>query len=307
MTAGPDPRNARLKVWLDGQLVPRDQAKVSVLDAGFMSGDGVRETIRLHKGCLLFLDAHLDRLYDGARQIEIDLGLSRADLALALHTLIAANGMEHGALIRVTATRGLRPALDDDPRSLAGPATLVLVADYSEPSPALAAAGLRLVASAIRATPADMFDMRLNSLSRLNLIRALIDAIRQGGDEALMLDPKGHVSGCSAANLFWVKDGEVRTSTGRFCLNGVTRGTIIRLCDANGLAVKLGDFPLADILGAEEAFLTSTTGGVLPVREIDGSTLPLGVPGPMTAQLARLYEALKDEQAFYTKLRAGTP
>lgn len=301
-----DPRNANLKVWLNGKLTPKDQASVSIFDAGFVLGDGVWEGLRLHKGALLFLDEHLERLYAGAKDIALDLGLSRYEMKRALHNTLAENGMTHGAHLRLMATRGVKKAVNQDPRNALGAATLVIVAEYKEPSPDIVTNGLAVATSSIRCTPADMFDMRLNSHSRLALIRALLDVIPKGGDEALMLDPGGFVSSCNATNFFWVKDGEVRTSTGEFCFNGVTRGAVIRLCDANQIPIKLDFFPLRDVHDADEAFVTGTFGGLTPVRSVDEHMFPGGTPGPMTARLRGLYEALKDEQALYAQMR-GSP
>ncbi|MFT3724068.1 MAG: aminotransferase class IV [Hyphomonadaceae bacterium] len=301
-----DPRNANLKVWLNGKLVPKDEASVSIFDAGFVLGDGVWEGLRLHKGALLFLDEHLERLYTGAKDIALDLGLSRDEMKRALHDTLAANGMSHGAHLRLMATRGVKKAVNQDPRNALGTATLVIVAEYKDPSPDIVTNGLAVATSSIRCTPADMFDMRLNSHSRLALIRALLDVIPKGGDEALMLDPGGFVSSCNATNFFWVKDGEVRTSTGEFCFNGVTRGAVIRLCDANQIPIRLDFFPLRDVHDADEAFVTGTFGGLTPVRSVDGHVFSGGTPGPMTARLRGLYEALKDEQALYAQMR-GSP
>jgi branched-chain amino acid aminotransferase len=300
-----DPRNASLKVWLNGQLVPKDEAKVSIFDAGFVLGDGVWEGLRLHKGALLFLDAHLDRLYAGAKDIALDLGLSRDEMVAALRATLDANGMHHGAHLRLMATRGVKAAVNQDPRNALGAATIVIVAEYKEPSPDIVTKGLAVATSSIRCTPADMFDMRLNSHSRLALIRALLDVIPKGGDEALMLDPGGFVSSCNATNFFWVRDGEVRTSTGEFCFNGVTRGSVIRLCDANQIPIRLDFFRLDDVHAADEAFVTGTFGGLTPVRSVDGTVFPGGTPGPVTAKLRALYDALKDEQALYAQMRAS--
>lgn len=300
-----DPRNAGLKVWINGQFVPKDDAKISVFDAGFVLGDGVWEGLRLHKGGLIFLDEHLERLYSGAKEIALELGLSREEMKAALGELLDANGMQTGAHIRLMATRGVKAAVNQDPRNALGPATIVIVAEYKEPSPEIVSKGLKLATSSIRCTPADMFDMRINSHSRLPLIRALLDVIKRGADEALMLDPGGSVSSCNATNFFWVKDGEVRTSTGEFCFNGVTRGAVIRLCDANAIPIKLDFFPLRDVHGADEAFVTGTFGGLTPVSEVDGHVLPGGTPGPVTMRLRALYEALKDEQALYAQLKAS--
>jgi branched-chain amino acid aminotransferase len=292
-----DPRNANLKVWLNGALIPTNEAKVSVFDAGFVLGDGVWEGLRQHKGALLFLDTHIDRLFRGAADIALDLGLTRDQMIAALHATLAANDMSHGAHLRLMATRGVKKAVNQDPRNALGGATIVIVAEYKEPSPEIVTRGLNVVTSAIRCTPADMFDMRLNSHSRLALIRALLDVIPKGGDEALMLDPAGWVSSCNATNFFWVKDGEVRTSTGEFCFNGVTRGNVIKLCEANSIPMKLGSFPLDDVHTADEAFVTGTFGGLTPVRAVDDHVMPGRTPGPMTQRLRELYDALKDEQA----------
>ncbi len=292
-----DPRNATVKIFLNGALVPRDEAKVSVFDSGFVLGDGVWEGLRLHRGKVVFLETHFDRLYDGARAIDLDIGLTRAELTAALHATLRANGMEDGVHIRLMVTRGLKKAPNQDPRHAIGPATIVIVAEWKMPSPAIVTQGLTLFTSSIRCSPADMFDMRLNSHSRLNLITALIQAIKAGADEALMLDPHGFVSSCNATNFFFVRDGEVCTSTGDYCFNGVTRAHVIALCRDNGIPVRLANFSLREVYGAEEAFVTGTFGGLTPVRAIDGRVLPAALPGPLTARLRALYDALKDSAA----------
>ena len=293
-----DPRNAQALIYLNGALVPREQAKVSIFDGGFVVGDGVWEGLRLHKGALLFLDEHLDRLYWGAQKIALDVGLERAALTAAIWRTLQVNGMEDGVHIRLMVTRGEKSAPNQDPRNALGKATIAIVAEYKSPDPAIVARGLKLASSSIRCTPAEMFDMRLNSHSRLNLIMALLQAIEAGADEALMLDPHGFVSTCNATNFFFVRNGVVMTSRGEYCFNGVTRGNVIRLCRDNGLPLTLGDFPLDEILEADEAFVTGTFGGLTPVREIDGRALPHAPPGPMTQRLRALYERLKDAEAI---------
>lgn len=292
-----DPRNATARIWLNGELVTREQAKVSVFDAGFVVGDGVWEGLRLHRGRLMFLEAHLDRLYAGAAAINLDIGRSRLAMVDALDELIEANGMDHGVHLRLMVTRGEKTGANQDPRNALGRPTIVILAEWKVPSPAIVTRGLSLFTSSILCTPAHMFDMRLNSHSRLNLILALNEAIAAGADEALMLDPAGFVSSCNATNFFWVRDGEVRTSTGEFCFNGVTRANVIRLCRDNGIPIRQDNFHVEDARDADEAFVTGTFGGLTPVREIDGRDLPLALPGPVTTRLRALYEALKDAEA----------
>jgi branched-chain amino acid aminotransferase len=292
-----DPRNESVLVYLNGALVPRGEAKVSVFDAGFVLGDGVWEGLRLHKGGLVFLDAHLDRLFWGAKEIALNIGLTRQEIVAALWQTLDANRMGDGVHVRLMVTRGPKKTVNQDPRNAAGRPTVVIVAEHKLPSPDIVTRGLALATSSIRCTPAHMFDMRLNSHSRLNLIRALIEAIDKGGDEALMLDPDGYVSSCNATNFFFVRAGELCTSTGAFCFNGVTRGNVIALARENGIALNLGNFSLDDVRGAGEAFVTGTFGGLTPVRSIDGRTLPEALPGPLTARLRELYEMLKDAEA----------
>ncbi|MDE2012033.1 MAG: aminotransferase class IV [Alphaproteobacteria bacterium] len=292
-----DPRNAQVLVYLNGALVPKAEATVSVLDAGFVLGDGVWEGLRLHKGALIFLGAHLDRLYQGTRAIALDIGLSREEMIAALRKTLEANGMETGVHIRLMVTRGAKRAPNQDPRNALGKPTVVILAEHKEPSEEIVTKGLSLFTSTIRCTPSDMFDMRLNSHSRLNLIQALLQAIAAGADEALMLDPHGFVSSCNATNFFFVKEGEVRTSSGLYCFNGVTRGNVIALCARHGIPIRQGNFTLNEVYNADEAFVTGTFGGITPVRQIDGRVLPEALPGPLTARLRTAYAALKDEEA----------
>jgi branched-chain amino acid aminotransferase len=292
-----DPVNASVLVSLNGELVPRNEAKVSIFDAGFVVGDGVWEGLRLHKGALLFLDTHMERLFAGAAAIDLDIGQTRAALVAEIRRTLSANAFEDGVHIRVMITRGPKRGANQDPRNALGQPTIVVLAERKSPSPALASQGLSLATASIRCTPAHMFDMRLNSHSRLNLIMALLEAIRAGADEALMLDPYGFISSCNATNFFWIRDGVVRTSAGEYCFNGVTRANVIDLCRKNAVPIELGDFALDDAHAADEAFVTGTFGGLTPVREIDGRRLPLALPGPVTTRLRAAYESLKDAEA----------
>ena len=291
-----DLRTESVLVYLNGALTPRGQAMVSIFDAGFSMGDGVWEGLRLHKGTLLFLDAHLDRLFEGAKALAIDIGLDRAGLKDALRRTLEANDMTDGVHVRLMVTRGRKATVSQDPRNALGHATIAIVAEFKVPPTTTVQRGLRLATVSVRCTPASMFDMRLNTHSRLNLITALLEAIEAGADEALMLDPHDFVSSCNATNFFFVRDGRVFTSAGAYCFNGITRGNVIALCRENDIPIELGDFPVEMARTAEEAFVTGTTPGLSPVSEIDGHAMK-AAPGPLTLRLQALYAALKDAEA----------
>ena len=284
-----DPRNTGVLVYVNGTFVPRDQASVSVFDAGFVLGDGVWEGLRLVRGRLISIDDHLDRLYEGAGAIRLDIGLDRAALLAAIHATLERNGMTDGAHVRLMVTRGRKTTPNQDPRFAPGPATVVIVAEYKAPLPESKARGLKLFTSAIRCSGPDVFDLRLNSHSRLNFIQALIQAIDAGADEALMLDPQGFVASCNSTNFFILRAGELWTSTGRFNFRGITRKTVIRLFAAEVGTVRELDFTLAETYSAQEAFVTGTLGGVTPVVSIDGRRIGDGTPGPLTKRIAEIY------------------
>jgi branched-chain amino acid aminotransferase len=287
-----DDRNDKVLIWLNGRLVRRADAVVSIFDAGFGLGDGVWEGIRLVEGRFVFLDDHLTRLEAGARAIALNIGLTRQGLTAALEETAAANGMHDGVHIRLMVTRGEKTTIHQDPRNALGRPTIAIVAEHKLPDPQVKRDGLILATSPIRCSTPDVFDMRLNSHSRLNLIQALLPAIAAGAHEALMLDPAGFVSSCNSTNLFFVKDGVVRTSTGRFCFKGITRAKVLDLCAANGIPVEETDFTLAEAYDSDEAFVTGTFGGLTPVARLDGR--PIGSPEtrPVTQRLSGLYDAL---------------
>lgn len=284
-----DPRNATVLVWVNGAVRPRAEAVVSVFDGGYIAGDGVWEGLRLVRGRWLQLEKHLDRLFAGAGVLQLAVPGGRAGVMAALEATRAANGMEDGVHARLMVTRGLKTTPGADPRMVSGPATVVITMEHKVPDPARTTAGLALATCSYRTTRPDQFDMRLNSHSRLPYILALMQAYNNGADEALMLDDAGHVASCNSTNFFFVRGGVVMTSTGRSCFNGITRGTVIELCGREGIGLRLGDFGLLDVMGAEEAFVTGTSAGIMPVRSLDGRGFPGGVPGPVTGRLAAAY------------------
>jgi branched-chain amino acid aminotransferase len=291
----PDPRNETVLVLLDGELVPAHTAQVSLFDAGFALGDGVWEGLRLHKGALLFLEAHLDRLYRGAAALRIEIGMTREELTASLRALLRANGMDDGAHLRLMVTRGRKSTINQDPRFTLGKPTIAVTAEFKQR--AAAAQPLALAMCSIRTSPPEIFDMHLNTHSRVNYIRALLEVIDDGADEAIMLDHRGFVASCNATNLFWVKDGTVFTSRDDFCFNGITRGNIIALCRGGAAHLEQGDFLPDHLLAADEVFVTGTMGGVTPVGSLNGRALSAS-PGPVTIALRDAYEGLKDAYAM---------
>jgi branched-chain amino acid aminotransferase len=284
-----DPRNDGVLVYVNGAFVPRHEASVSIFDSGFVLGDGIWEGLRLVQGRLISLEAHLDRLWEGAASIALDIGMSRAELADAVHETLAKNGMTDGAHIRLMVTRGLKRTPNQDPRFVIGKATVVIVAEFKTPKPESKAKGLALFTSTFRTSGPDVFDLRLNSHSRLNLIQALIQAIHAGADEALMLDPRGFVASCNSTNFFIVRRGELWTSTGAYSFRGITQRNVIDAWTAAGGTARECDFTLAQVYAAEEAFVTGTLGGVTPVTRVDGRTIGDGRPGPLTKRAGELY------------------
>ncbi len=298
-----DSRNDNVKVYINGEFFPRDEAKISVFDSGYLVGDGVWEGVRLHDGVIVFLDEHLDRLYQGALAIGMDIGKSREELTEALYETVRVNEMETDVHIRLMITRGTKKTPSQDPRLTIGGPTIVITAEYKKADPSTASAGIRLFTSTVRRGSPDYLDPRLNCHSKLHEVIALVQAINAGADEALMLDINGFVSTCNATNFFVIRKGEVWTSTGQYCMNGITRGKVIEVCQANDIPVYQKNFSLTDVYDADEAFVTGTFGGLTPVIEVDGRVIGDGQGfGPLTQKLSEIYhhaihKALQVEKA----------
>jgi branched-chain amino acid aminotransferase len=285
------PRNAEILISVNGEMKPRGEAMVSVFDSGFVLGDGVWEGLRVHKGRIAFLEAHLDRLFEGAKAIAMDIGLDREALTRRLYETLDANAMADGVHIRLMVTRGIRATPYQDPRVVVSAATIVIVPEHKEPLPATVEQGISLFTVHVRRGDPAVQDPKLNSHSKLNCITACIQAIEAGADEALMLDPHGFVATCNSTHFFIVRRGEVWTSTGDYCLGGITRANVIAICREQGIPVFEKNFSLTDVYGAQEAFVTGTFAGIVPVRSVDGRRLTDG-RGPMVARLQGLYGAL---------------
>ncbi|QBX34372.1 aminotransferase class IV [Paracoccus liaowanqingii] len=285
-----DLRNEGVQIYVNGEFFPRDQAKVSIFDAGFVLGDGIWEGIRLIDGRLLAIDDHIDRLYEGATAIQLDIGFTKAGLVDEIWKCLRHNDMQDGVHIRIMISRGVKSTPNQDPRFITGGATIVIVAEWKQPNPALKETGMTLMTLTIRCSTPDVFDLRLNSHSRLNFIQALLQAINMGADEALMLDDRGFVASCNSTNFFIFRGDELWTSDGLTCFNGITRKAAIRLWRQAGLTVREAPFTLAQVYSADEAFVTGTLGGITPVATIDGRPIGDGRPGPRTARMNALYQ-----------------
>ena len=283
-----DPRNRDIRIYVNGELHPRTQAVVSVFDSGFILGDGVWEGLRVHHGRIAFLAAHLERLYEAAKAIDLDIGLDGTALTQALYRTLAANGMSEGVHMRLMVTRGIKSTPYQDPRTCIGPATIVIIPEYKLPRPELLAKGIQLFTVHVRRGAPDVQDPKLNSHSKLNCITACIQATKAGADEALMLDPHGFIATCNSTHFFVVRRGEVWTSSGDYCIAGITRANVLRLCRENGIAAFEKNFSLTEAYSAQEAFVTGTYAGIAPVIEIDGRPISTG-RGPVVERLQQLY------------------
>ena len=291
-----DPRNADIIIDINGEYFARDDAKVSVFDSGFVLGDGVWEGLRVHQGRIAFLDQHLERLYGGAKALDMEMEVTAEELGERLYRLLEKNNMQDGVHIRLMVSRGVKATPYQDPRITITPPTIVIVPEYKRALPETVVKGITLFTVHVRRGYPDVQDPKLNSHSKLNCITACIQAAKAGADEALMLDPHGFVATCNSTHFFIVRKDEVWTSSGDYCLGGITRSNVIELCEQNQIPVRQKNFSLTDVYSADEAFVTGTFAGLAPVREIDGRTLGDGERGPMVEKLQQLYLAMLEQE-----------
>jgi len=284
-----DRRNETVLVYVNGQIVPRPDARISVFDSGFLMGDGVWEGLRLHHGAIAFFDAHLTRLFEGAKAIDLDVGVSKQALRNAVYETVEANGMEDGVHIRLMVTRGQKTTPFQGPGVNFGQPTIVVIAEWKAPSAAVIAQGLRLFTVHVRRGRPDVQDPMWNSHSKLNCVTACIQAEKAGADEGLMLDPQGFVATCNSTHFFIIRRGELWTSTGNYCLHGITRQRVLDLARTHGLIARELNFSLTQVYSADEAFCTGTYSGIIPVREVDGRQIGHGKTGPLTKGLMDQY------------------
>lgn len=285
-----DNRNDQILIYVNGEILHREKAKISVFDSGFLLGDGVWEGIRFHNRHLVFIQEHLDRLFQGASSLDIDIGISKDKIKSLIISVLDANRMVTDIHIRFIVSRGLKKTPYQHPNANLGGATIVIIPEYKKADKTINKKGISLVTVSTRRGTADTQDPQLNTLSKLNCIFACIEADKKGADEGLMMDVNGNVSTCNSTNFFIIKNKEVWTSTGEYCLPGVTRGAIIQLCKENNIPIYEKDFLVDDVLNADEAFVTGTFAGVIPAVSLDGKTIGNGKRGPMTETFFNLYK-----------------
>ena len=284
-----DPRNKDIQIYIDGEFFHRSEASVSVLDSGFLLGDGVWEGIRLHEGKLLHFDAHMDRLFNGAELISLPINLNRNQLQQAIQTTLDKNQMESDVHIRLIISRGLKKTPYQHPKVTLGDPTIVIIPEYKVANQDVARKGIKL-ASVETIRDYRVQNPNINSLSKHNCIAACIEAEKKGADEGLMFNPNGYVTTCNSTNFFIIRSGEVWTSTGEYCLKGITRSTVISICKQNQIPIHEKNFSIDDVYTADEAFATGTFAGITPVVEIDGRQINNNLRGELTKTLQNYYK-----------------
>ena len=285
-----DNRNDQILIYVNGEILHREKAKISVFDSGFLLGDGVWEGIRFHNRHLVFIQEHLDRLFQGASSLDIDIGISKDKIKSLIISLLDANRMVTDIHIRLIVSRGLKKTPYQHPNANLGGSTIVIIPEYKKSDKTINKKGISLVTVSTRRGTADTQDPQLNTLSKLNCIFACIEADKKGADEGLMMDVNGNVSTCNSTNFFIIKNKEVWTSTGEYCLPGVTRGAIIQLCKENNIPIHEKNSSVDDVINADEAFVTGTFAGGIPAVNIDGKMIGDGKRGLMTETLFNLYK-----------------
>jgi len=284
-----DNRNKSIKIYVNGKILPRKDASISVFDSGFLLGDGVWEGIRLLNGELVSLDEHIERLFFGAKNLDINIGFSRKELIKIIYKTLNANNMKNNVHIRLIVSRGLKKTPYQHPNANIKGSTIVIIPEYKKADKKINIKGINLVTVKIRRGTSDTQDPRLNTLSKLNCILACIEADKAGADEGIMLDINGNVSTCNSTNFFIIRKGEVWTSKGMYCLPGITRKIVINLCKENNIPIYERDFSIEHVHTANEAFVTGTFAGIIPVINVDGYKISNSVRGELTHRLQKYY------------------
>lgn len=290
-----DDRNKEIQIYINGEFFRREDAKISVFDSGYLVGDGIWEALRLHQGVLVFLEDHLNRLWASAASVGMEFPFTKDELTQTIWNVLNRNNMLDHVHVRIMITRGIKKTPSQDPRlTISGP-NVVIIPEFKKASEESKERGITLFTSTIRRGSPDYLDPKLNCHSKLHEVQALIQALEAGADEALMLDINGFVSTCNATNFFIIKKGEVWTSTGQYCMNGITRAKVIEACGKNGIVCHQKNFSLFDVYSADEAFVTGTFGGLTPVTKIDGRQIGEKAYGNFTRKISKFYNDLIEE------------
>ena len=284
-----DPRNESILININGDLLHRSEAKISVFDSGFLLGDGVWEGIRLHNSKLVFINEHLERLFNSAHGISIDIPLSKEAIILEIEKVLQKNSMIDDVHIRLIISRGEKVTPYQNPNANIGPINFVIIPEHKKTNPEIYLNGITIGRVQTIRPPDNILSTHFNTLSKLNCILASIEANELNYDEGIMNDPNGNVSTCNSTNLFFVKGRQVWTSTGEFCLNGITRSKAILICHRNGIVCNQTNFTFEDVKNCEEAFVTGTFAGIIPVSKIEKRNLQSTKPDSMVNKIRLLY------------------
>ena len=284
-----NPKNDDIFININGDLLHRSEAKISVFDSGFLLGDGVWEGIRLHNSKLVFINEHLERLFNSAHGISIDIPLSKEDIIFEIEKVLHKNSMKNDVHIRLIISRGNKVTPYQNPNANIGPINFVIIPEYKKTNPEIYLNGITIGRVKTIRPPDNILSTHFNTLSKLNCIQASIEANKLNYDEGIMNDPNGNVSTCNSTNLFFIKDRQVWTSTGEFCLNGITRSKAILICHRNGIVCNQTNFTFEDVKNCEEAFVTGTFAGIIPVSKIENRNLQSTNPDSMVNEIRLLY------------------
>ena len=284
-----DPKNENIFININGDLYPRSEAKISVFDSGFLLGDGVWEGIRLHQSKLMFIDEHLDRLFESAAGISLNIPFSKKNIIDEINKVLSKNSMTDHVHIRLVISRGDKITPYQNPNANRGPINFVIIPEYKKTDPKVYENGVIIGRVRIIRQPDNILSTHYNTLSKLNCILASIEANKRGFDEGIMNDPKGNISTCNSTNLFFVKENKVLTSKGEYCLNGITRGKAIMVCQSNNIPILEQDFIFDDIIDCDEAFVTGTFAGIIPVSKIEDINLKSTSSDSLVNQIRFLY------------------
>ena len=284
-----DDRNKNIKIYVNGKILSRSEASISVFDSGFLLGDGIWEGIRLLNGGLVSIDQHLNRLFFGAKKLDIEIGCSKKQLVDIINKTLKANNMQSDVHIRLIISRGLKKTPYQHPNATIKGSTIVVIPEYKKPDKNINEKGINLVTVKTRRGTSNTQDPRLNTLSKINCILACIEADKAGADEGIMLDINENVSTCNSTNFFIVRKGEVWTSTGKFCLPGITRQMVIEISKEKNIPIYERDFSIEDVHTSDEAFVTGTFAGIIPAINIDGYKISNGIRGELSHRLQEYY------------------